>query len=112
MMKTVARFVTRNSGDDKDGLILGVRMNDSTLKPGTVYEIQELIGELMVVEVGPSGVKPTIPDYLGGLYHLPFCWGNCASTLLGWGKRIFMTEKECEEAAKNDNLPYEERSND
>lgn len=56
-MKTVARFTTRHV-DGKPGetdLFLGVMMKacSKVLKPDTIYEIRDVLGELMIVPVGP-----------------------------------------------------------
>ena len=59
-MNKVARFVTRGTGNDGLGpvdLILGTAFIDSVLKPNRVYEIQKIMGELIIVDVGPSALK-------------------------------------------------------
>ena len=50
-MRTLARLATRGSGPDgKDtvDLILGVGMRDNTLKPDTIYEIREIMDDLVL----------------------------------------------------------------
>ena len=65
-MKTVARFTTRHV-DGKPGetdLFLGVMMKacSKVLKPDTVYEIRDVLGELMIVPVGPIA-NPKVWNY-------------------------------------------------
>lgn len=52
-MKVVGRFIFRGC-DDKDGLIIGASFRSHDFKPNTVYEIRDVVGELMVCEVGES----------------------------------------------------------
>jgi hypothetical protein len=52
-MKAVGRFIFRGC-DDKDGLIIGASFRSHNFKPNTVYEIRDVVGELMVCEVGES----------------------------------------------------------
>ena len=52
-MKAVGRFIFRGC-DDKDGLIIGASFRSHDFKPNTVYEIRDVVGELMVCEVGES----------------------------------------------------------
>ena len=59
-MRTLARLATRGSGPDgKDtvDLILGVGMKDNTLKPDTIYEIREIMDDLVLIEIGPSAAR-------------------------------------------------------
>lgn len=59
MLKTVARFATRaTDASGKVDLILGAAWkNETVFKPDTIYEIREMMGQLTVVEVGPSAAK-------------------------------------------------------
>lgn len=57
-MKTVARIITRGTGEDGQGtvdLVLGLGMKRGGLKPNTIYEIVDVMGdgELTISEVGP-----------------------------------------------------------
>ncbi len=94
-MHIEARLVTRDAGGN-DGLVLGVRFKGAELlRPGRVYEIRNVMGELMIVDVGPSAVKPLMPDYDGLSYRLECCWGNSAGHLLEChSKQVFLTEEE------------------
>lgn len=80
-LPVVARIVTRLT-DDKDGLCLMTLMKThgrKHFKPETVYEIVEVLGELQIIEVGPSIVKsgePMVP----GLH-----WGRSVSDILSEG---------------------------
>lgn len=58
-MRTVARFVTRPTGDGRSDIILGALMahQEGDLKPNTVYEIYDCLGVLGIREVGESLVS-------------------------------------------------------
>lgn len=94
-----ARFVVRDDGtpnsmsfikERNDGLFIGCRFKDSSLKPGYVYEIIDILGVLTIVELGPSHIKPTMKDN-----HLPTSWANGISHNLDVaGKHLFLTEQE------------------
>lgn len=94
-MKTEARLVVRGCSEN-DGLIVGVRIRGSSLlHPGRVYEIREVMGDAVLVDVGPSAVKNTLPDYEGKPYSLCFCWGNTVGHLLSCHpNEVFLTERE------------------
>ena len=70
-MKSVARIVTRDSENPNDGLIIGIRLDPGALKQGRVYEISEILGELVIKDIGPSAVKSTMPnmDADGDIVH-------------------------------------------
>lgn len=58
-MKRVARFILRASDDDpeKGGLILGSCFKGQDhFKPSEVWEIQEIMGELVLKRVGDSHI--------------------------------------------------------
>jgi len=67
-MKTVARLAVRKAdGDDADkgsaNLLLGVCFKGNTFKPNHVYEIQEIMGEFVLKDMGPSiNANATGPD--------------------------------------------------
>lgn len=71
MSSKFARFVVR---PDCKGAMIGI--DTGLLKPGVVYEIREILGDLVIVEVGPSplGVK----DYRAAREHFGF--SNVATT--------------------------------
>ena len=54
-MKQVARFVCRptNEGKADVGIFLCFKQNEE-LQPNRVYEIQEILGELVIKDIGPS----------------------------------------------------------
>ena len=64
-MKVIARIVTRMQGEN-DGLIIGaVLKGHDYFKPSTVYQIVEIMGELIVQEVGdatPAKDEETVAD--------------------------------------------------
>ncbi len=58
--RVLARLSTRGSGrkgTDTVELILGIGFKGNNLKPDTIYEIQEVLGVLSIVEVGPSAMR-------------------------------------------------------
>lgn len=67
-INTIARFATRGTELDGTGavdLILGAAMKtNNVLKPNTIYEIREILGSLVVVEIGLSAavVEPNTAD--------------------------------------------------
>ncbi len=72
-MKRVARFVTRLQGKG-DGLFIGALMGEGAFKPNTVYEIQEILGEYVIKEVGMAcGAGPD----------------NCVTNTMSSGEAMF-----------------------
>ena len=55
-MTTLARFVTRPTGDGTSDILMGAFMkpNQGPFEPNTVYEIYELMGTLMIRKIGKS----------------------------------------------------------
>jgi len=51
-MKQNARFIIRP--DKKNNVIIGINFESSNLKPNTIYEIQEIMGENIIKEMGES----------------------------------------------------------
>lgn len=90
-MKRIARFVVRDSDDKNDGLFIGALFKEhNTFKKGKVYEIQEILGEFIIKEVGDSAITTKRKDS-------PFdiSWGSDISTILDvCGKRFCFTMKE------------------
>lgn len=59
-MKQLARFVCRPSRSGLPDLMLGVFLDQqNNLKSNTVYEIREVLGELVIKEIGPSAIGDT-----------------------------------------------------
>ena len=50
-MEPIARFTIRPNGDRAD-LIIGGNGKNSPLKSNRVYEIREVLGELIIVDIG------------------------------------------------------------
>jgi hypothetical protein len=95
----IARLVTRASDDPKDGLILGARAS-GFLKQGHVYELVQVLGELVLRDVGPSCVKKLLNVPGSGP---PISWGSSVDTILHLGKPVFMTVDEYTEVCERDN---------
>ena len=82
-----ARFITRGQNGKPD-LILGACGINSLLKPDTVYQIDEILGEFTIRELGP------INDGI--------VWGMDASTILrNNGKYLTLTEGEYRQLCKS-----------
>lgn len=78
-MKTIARFVMRPSspGGPVD-LMLGAAFKEQrTLKAGLVYEIREVLGDQVLVGVGPSAIGYDPKDSI-----LPVSWMNDVNHIL------------------------------
>lgn len=91
-MKTIARLVTRMI-DENDGLMIGILMkNNNFFKPQTVYEIVNILGELVIKEVGPSciSLKKTERSYVS--------WSQDISYILSVSEKcLWLTQKEYDE---------------
>ena len=84
-MTPIARLFVRRDGR----LILGGAVPDAGLKPGTVYEIQAIPGDLILVEVGPSCVShPDALELVGSTDHVS------PDTLIARGNPHLMTVDE------------------
>ena len=92
-MQTLARFAIRPADNqyDKGDLILGAMFREqdtSLLKPNHVYEIQEVLGVLTLVDMGESamGMYPPgaqLDSHLRGLAYPGWC--SDVSHVLGAG---------------------------
>jgi hypothetical protein len=90
-MTTVARLTIRPTSDGEGDLILGnmYKTQGSVLKPGRIYEIRECLGELLIVDVGPSAIKAKAQGRLG------VGWENSVNDILQRGEKMqVMTEGE------------------
>lgn len=90
MYKPIARLVFRGSGKN-DGLILGVSIKGHNFfKPNTVYELQEIMGEILIKEVGPS--------WLGADKNRKE-WGRTIGDIVEFNKGYaYLTKKEYDKA--------------
>ena len=75
-MRPLARLLPRAS-DEKDGFILCVGFKGSRdfLKKGHVYELREILGEILLVDVGKQGSGLDWNRDVNGILHeqMPFC---------------------------------------
>lgn len=93
-MEALARFVIRPADSENRGdLVLGAMLqtqNADLLAPGTVYEIREVAGYLMIVPVGDAHI---------GMSRRPgeddVCWGNDVNHIItaGRGRYLLTTEE-------------------
>lgn len=93
-MRTIGRFVIRPDKDVKALLMVGSVLADSDFKGGVVYEIQEILGELVIVEAGESCIprdqssadEGSIPD---------LNWNYDVNSIITYSEGAFvMTKKE------------------
>lgn len=92
MFNKVARFIIRPTEDNKADIILGVMYNSDAaqnqLKPNVIYEIQDIMGELVVVEVGDSELKLEVN-------RTGVTWNHAVGDIIDVaGKYIFLTGRE------------------
>lgn len=95
-MKIIARFATRGDGPDGTtgtvNLVLGCGYKGNTLKPNTIYEIREIMGELTVVEIGPGAARTKeIPHNL---------WDLSISQVIHYRDRWLLTLEEWQQARR------------
>lgn len=89
-MKSIARFVRRDGGDE-DGLLIGnmFKQGAKHFKPGYVYEIQEILGELVIKEVGKSCIPRRADEDFAGICAY---WASDISNLvMSAGKYLILT---------------------
>ena len=94
-MNTVARFITRPSatGSTKPDIgVIAFFRNNTTITANKVYEIREVLGELVIVEIGDAVLAGETPK--DRYYHAS--WGQDVSTILDYGKSVFLTKDEHE----------------
>jgi hypothetical protein len=96
-MKTVARFVTRLQGKG-DGLFFGSLYNAGVeyFKPNTIYEIKEVLGQLIISEIGQA--TGAGPDNCSSRYlndpRVQFSWSYDIGEVISMGKNALLTETE------------------
>lgn len=91
-IKAVGRFIHRGSGPN-DGMIIGSAFKNNPFKPNTLYEIVDVLGELVIREVGESIVAGE-----GETYHdspVGHTWGSSIEHILNeQGKYLFLSRDE------------------
>lgn len=99
---SVARLVTSDDGDGTVRLILGASFREQKfLKPGHVYEILELDGEVTVVDRGPSWIRPSNMPAAGS--PVSTGWASTPDAILGdAGKHFVLTKEEYENECRKD----------
>jgi len=89
MFQLIGRFMTRPD----DNLIIGkVITKNEIIKPGHVYDLYDMMGELVVKEVGKTAMKEKISE--SRKYGSEFTWGMDVNSILTSGISTFMTESE------------------
>jgi hypothetical protein len=102
-MKTIARFITRLQGEG-DGLFIGSLFHSGKdfLKPNTVYEIVDVLGQLTIKEVGQgtgAGHDNCVSRNLGHK-DVQFSWASDIRHVLDIGKSFLLTVDEYRELNK------------
>jgi hypothetical protein len=89
-MKPLARIVFRENGDiNQPDLIIGTCfINQDVFKANEVWQIEEVLGEIILKKVGKSIINSGAQSYT---------WGRSVNDLLRIGKTIFLTDKEFDE---------------
>jgi hypothetical protein len=95
-MNPLARIVFRENGDiNKPDLILGVCfVYQDLFKGNEVWEIHEILGELILKKVGQSVINSGEPIYT---------WNRTINDLLSIGKTIYLTTDEYKQLIKEQN---------
>ena len=89
-MKAIARIITRPDENNQTELIIGTCFKkQKALKPNRVYEIIQILGELIICEVGESVIGKTLKDG-----HSNVCWGTDVNTILETGIQNWLTIEE------------------
>lgn len=94
--RPVARFATRDEGNyaGKIPLMIIGWTQIGGLKPGMVYEVQEILGELVVVEIGPSCLRKNNSDERD-LSEAPYeAWSCSVENLIFAGSHFVLTPDE------------------
>lgn len=105
-MNTIGRLVTRPANDEKTqtDIFVGVLSKSQTfLKPDTVYEIQEILGQLIIKEVGPSILPMDMQDKTPNKVHsYGYMWCNKIGDIMeSAGKHMVLTIKEYKSFKRN-----------
>jgi len=92
-MKALARFITRpKEGHQPDLGLMAFFRSNNLLKANRVYEIQEILGELVIRDVGECRLGMSISE---SHPTAQVCWGNDVGYILDVGdKYIFLTREE------------------
>lgn len=91
-VKPVARFINRGTGEG-DGLLIGAAFQNNPFKPNTIYEIVDVLGELIIREVGQSIVAGNNETHRESPVQLT--WGSSIEHVLNdAGKYLFLSRQE------------------
>lgn len=95
MIQKLARIVFRENGDiNKPDLIIGSCFkNQNIFKGNEVWEIQDIIGSLTLVKIGPSVINSGVST---------FTWGRSVNDLLHLGKYLYLTKQEYDDIIKGE----------
>jgi hypothetical protein len=96
LVRPVARLAVRPADDATEGsanLLVGFCLKGNEFKPNHVYEIQDILGELVIKDLGPSINASAIPP--------DSAWNHTVSEIVTTFKhRVMLTvpewEAECE----------------
>jgi hypothetical protein len=95
-MEVLGRFVIRPKGDGKGDLILGAltTAQGEFLKPGVIYQFKEILGTLMVVELGPAAIGDKVVPDKPVTRLMPVSWMSDVGIILNCGNRHLLTKSE------------------
>lgn len=97
MIKKIARFVCRPGPDGEPDLIVGVCFRGSSLKPNRIYQIDEILGELTIADLGPSAISDRPYNKTGRMG-----WKSDISSIIeNWRSTIILTVKEAANAFRD-----------
>lgn len=97
----IARIVVRDNGPKQPpGLFVGsLFKNQRFFKPGRVYEVEDIMGEITIRDVGPSIMGTTPKNSL-----VPSNWNHAIGLILDVvGKYLFLSRAEYKEVCAADN---------
>lgn len=97
-MKTVARLIFRPEEKGNPGLIIGKCIGENNpFKANHVYEIREILGQIVFQDKGPSHMREDCSndDKGGGGYHTGVVWANEIGHIIQCsGADLLLTQKE------------------
>ncbi|CAD5377329.1 hypothetical protein OF001_U20256 [Pseudomonas sp. OF001] len=98
-MNLIARLVVRDEGkDNAPRLILGtLTQQQEFFKKGTVYEVVEMLGEIVIREVGPTCLAGEGETYRDSPIGLHWIGHSVDEVLSRGGKMLFLTRPEAQQ---------------
>ena len=100
----VARIVVRDNGGKADLVLGACTKRQCILQPGDVWELSEILSELVMRRIGKSHIRPTMHCEPGEPPRCA-CWGNGITNILNFTSNgyLTLTEAEWAELCRKDN---------